>query len=193
MWARPSSPEDALERLVFPELASLQLVTGSPTEPRPLPLAGAVFAVHLFASARNDYTLAPFVTDPAGILQITRAACECLMDAAHDAGLMDHAGVGHCSARVEIRLWTGSDVQQAADARRHVWRRLLQGEDRLFRSLEELVAIYDHAPNARLSVSSRALRPIWDGSDPRPSYQYLIDRVAPTSYVASSVKPMSKE
>src|SRR6185437_9682831 len=54
-------------------------------------------------------------------------------------------------------------------ARRKVWRSLLRGEDRLFRSMDELLALYDRAPNARLTVGSPSLEPIWDGSNLRPS------------------------
>jgi hypothetical protein len=173
-------PEQTLDQLVFPELASIQLVTGPPSQLQPIPLGGVIFAVCLIARSKSDYTLAPFATDAAGLLTISREACECFVDADHDSGLMDYAGVGQCSPRVEIRLWSAAEVERAANARRRIWRKLLRGEDRLFQSIEELIAIYDRAPNARLSVSSPALRPIWNGSELRPSYQYIIDRVAPT-------------
>ena len=173
-------PEQTLDHLVFPELASIQLVTGLPSDPQPIPLAGVIFAVRLIARSKNDYTLAPFATDAAGVVTISRAACQCFVDADHDAGLMDYAGIDQCDPQVEIRPWSAAEVERAANARRQIWRRLLRGEDRLFQSIEELLAIYDHAPNARLTVSSPALRPFWNGSELRPSYQYVVDRVAPT-------------
>jgi len=168
-----------VDKLVFPELASIQLVTGSVATREPLPLAGVVFAVRLIARSKNDYTLAPLVSDATGVVAIAREVCECFVEANHASGLMDYSGVGQCSTRVEIRHLSGAEVERAAHARRKVWRSLLRGEDRLFRSMDELLALYDRAPNARLTVSSPSLEPIWDGSNLRPSYQYVIDRVAP--------------
>jgi len=169
-----------VNELIFPELASIQLVMRSAAGSEPLRLGGVVFAVRLIARSKNDYTLAPLVSDPTGVVTISREACECLVDADHDSGLMDYAGVGQCSSRVEIRHLSGAEVERAANARRKIWRGLLRGEDRIFRSIDELITLYDRAPNARLSVSSPPLRPTWNGSSLHPSYQYVIDRVAPT-------------
>lgn len=163
--------------MVFPEVATIQFVSGRP--PAPLRLAGVLCGVRLAARVKNDYNLGPFVSDAEGVVRITREACRAFVEAEHDAGLMDYAGVEQCGARVEIRALTGGEAADAARQRRTVWRALLRGEDRLFASIDELVALYEGAPNHRI-VAGAPLTPTWDGSESAPGYQYVVDRVAPT-------------
>jgi hypothetical protein len=162
--------------VVFPETATIQLVSGRPLSP--LPLAGVVCVVRLVARVKNDYRLGPFLSDAEGVVHITRAACQALVEAEHDSGLMDYAGVEQCDAQVEIRVLTGAEVKEAAGARRTVWRTLLRGEDRVFASIDALVASYAGAPNGRLTAGP-PLTPYWDGSNLAPYYAYVIDHVAP--------------
>ena len=162
----------------FPEAAEIQLMAGTPA--RPMRLSGVVFAVRLLARHKNDYVLAPFVSDADGVVRITGETCMALVDAEHDSGLMDYAGIDQCDPRVEIRPLTGAEVEKAAESRRTVWRRLLRGENRLFGSIEQLLAIYEQAPNTRADLRGQALRPLWDGSERQTSYQYLIGGAAPT-------------
>jgi hypothetical protein len=163
--------------VVFPEVATIRFVSGHP--PAPLCLAGVLCGVRLAARAKNDYHLGPFVSDAEGVVRITREACRAFVEAEHDVGLMDYAGVEQCDARVEIRALTGGEATNAARQRRTVWRALLRGEDRLFASIDELVAMYEGAPNHRIVVGS-PLTPTWDGSEPTPRYRYVVDGVAPT-------------
>ena len=135
--------------------------------------------MRLTALAKNDYQLGPFVSDAEGVVRITREACRAFVEAEHDSGLMDYAGVEQCDARVQILVLTGGEAETAARTRGTVWRTLLRGEDRLFASIEALVAIYAHAPNGRI-VAGPPLTPCWDGSDATPRYSYVIDHMAPT-------------
>ena len=162
----------------FPEIAEIQLMAGTPAQP--VALLGVVFSVRLLARQKNDYVLAPFASDADGVVRITREACQALVDADHDSGLMDYAGIDQCDPRVEIRPLTGAEVEKARASRRTVWRELLHGEDRLFGSMERLLAIYDHAPNARLDMRGPPLRALWDGSERHTTYHYVVDGVAPT-------------
>ena len=166
-----------MTHVVFPEIATVQLVSGRP--PVPLCLAGVVCAVRLTATAKNDYQLGPFVSDADGIVRITRDTCLAFVEAEHDSGLMDYAGVEQCDARVQIRVLTAAEAEEAARTRRTVWQSLLRGEDRVFPSIEALVATYAGAPNGRI-VAGPPLAPSWDGSDATPCYSYVIDHVAPT-------------
>jgi hypothetical protein len=75
-----------LGKLIFPELASIQLAIGIASSPQPLHLGGVIFGVRLIAQHKTDYTLAPFATDPTGIVRMSRDACHCLVDACHDTG-----------------------------------------------------------------------------------------------------------
>lgn len=168
----------------FPEIAEIQLMAGTP--PEPLALPGVVFAVRLLARRKNDYVLAPFTSDAAGVVRITREACSALVEAEHDSGLMDYVGIHDCNPRVEIRPLTYAEIERAKESRRTVWQELLRGEDRLFGSMERLLAIYDRASNAELDARTPPLRPFWDGTEQRPSYDYVVERVAPTSRVGAA-------
>ena len=163
-----------MNALVFPEEATIQLVQRTRAGDEPLALGGVVFAVRLRARHKNDYVLAPFVSDAEGTVRITREACECLVAAEHDSGLMDYAGVDQCSPEVEIWHLNEAETEAAADQRRRVWRQLLRGEDRLFASVAQLVTIYEAAPNRRLRAADTPVRAQWDGATPRPRYEYAI-------------------
>lgn len=162
----------------FPELAEIQLMAGSP--PQALALPGVVFAVRLLARHKNDYVLAPFTSDAAGVVRITREACSALVEAEHDSGLMDFAGIHDCDPRVEIRPLTHAEVEKARESRSTVWPQLLRGEDRLFGSMQRLLAIYDRAANGRLEPRTPPLRALWDGTEHQASYRYVVDLTAPT-------------
>jgi hypothetical protein len=168
-----------VERLVFPEEATIQLITGSAPDAKPLALAGLVFGVRLRARRKNDYELMPFTSDHQGRVRISTVACEAFVAAEHDSGLMDYAGVEQCSPVVEIRALSGPEVEAALQSRRGLWRQLLRGEDRLFGSLAELLDIYQLAPNARLRSGQPPLIVRWDGSDRRPEYRYAVPSLVP--------------
>lgn len=165
--------------IVFPELTTVQLVTGRVGELTPLPLPGVVFEARLRAREKSDYILVPFVSDSSGLVHITADRCAALVDAEHDSGLMDYAGLATCDPVAEVRHLSAPEVRKAADTRRGVWKRLLRGEDRLFFSIEELIAIYDQAPNARIRARDGTLYPRWDGSDSKRDFTYVADLVAP--------------
>jgi hypothetical protein len=169
-----------VDGLVFPEVATIQLVRDSAPNAQPFDLAGVVFRVRLRARHKNDYTLAPFVSDEHGSVRIAAVACEALVAAAHDSGLMDYAGVEQCWPNVEIRPLSVAEIEQALEARRRVWQHLLHGEDRLFASMAELLSVYERAANARLSGPAVPLVVRWDGSEVRPMYRYPLSDLAPT-------------
>jgi len=165
--------------IVFPELTTVQLATHHLGELIPLALPGVVFEARLRARAKNDYTLAPFVSDASGLVRITAERCLALVEADHDSGLMDYAGLAMCEPQAEVRHLTAAELRRAADTRRRVWKRLLRGEDRLFSSIEELVAIYENAPNARLRSRDGTLFPRWDAGHSKRDFTYVVDLVAP--------------
>ena len=168
-----------MDKLVFPERACIRIEIEDPAGRRPLELSGMVFSIRLTARQKSDYFLSPFVSDSSGLLWITREACEFLVQSEHDSGLMDYAGLEFCRSEVEIRHLNGEEIQKAAHSRRTVWRQLLRGEDRLFASIEDLVAVYERAPNANLG-KAQALRVRWDGTNPHPEYLYVVASAKPT-------------
>ena len=169
-----------MDRLVFPEEATIQLVRDSTPNARPFAVAGVVFGVRLRARQKNDYALQPFVSDARGCVRISRPACEALVAAEHDSGLMDYAGVEQCWPDVEIRALSVAEIEQVLEVRRHVWRQLLRGEDRLFASMADLLNVYERASNARLTGPAVPLVVRWDGSEPQPRYPYPASHSAPT-------------
>ena len=163
-----------MAELQFPDLAVVQLVLAGDSGPKPLELPGVVFEVHLFARRKNDYHLGPFFSDAGGQIQISTEACRYLVEAEHESSLMDYAGLAHCDPVVTIRHLSGEEVARAAESRRTAWRQLLRGERHLFRSIEELIALYEAAPNGLLEPGGQLLRVRWDGSESHPAYQYPV-------------------
>lgn len=161
--------------VIFPHRATVQLVDPGG---KSIHVGGALVLVRLFATQKNDYELGPFVTDEQGAVTIDRAACERFVVAEQDSGLMDYAGIGACSADVEIRLASPEEIARAATSRRTVWRELLRGEREIFGSMESLLALYEHATNHRLLGHRPVIVP-WNGASDSPSYSYVIERVAP--------------
>jgi len=161
--------------VVFPDLAKVQIVSRDGSF---VMLGDVVFFVRLFATQKNDYHLGPFASDERGLVTIDRAACDNLVAAVHESGLMDYSGIQLCRPEVEIRHLTHEEVERAANARRTIWRNLLRGEDVVFGSMDALLATYDRATNAGV-VGAAPIRALWDGSASEPSYTYVVDRVAP--------------
>ena len=123
--------------VIFPERAIVQLTRPSG---EPISVSGALFFVRLRAAQKNDYQLGPFSSDLHGRVTIDRERCARFVEAEHDSGLMDYAGIGQCSPEVEIRLASLDEIERAVNARRTVWRSLLRGEADIFGSIESLIA-----------------------------------------------------
>ena len=156
----------------------MQLVMRAPVA-EPVRLGGAVFFLRLFATQKNDYHLGPFVSNDQGAVTIDREMCEHFVAAEHESGLMDYAGIDQCREEIEIRLLRPDEISRVANSRRTVWRTLLGGEGEVFGSMAALLAVYDQASNSSL-ITREPLTCVWNGSEPNPSYVYLVDRVAPT-------------
>jgi hypothetical protein len=109
--------------LKIPDRVLVQLVD---SENKPVHLAGVVFEIHLFATRKNDFQLAPFVSDLGGTVTIGAAQMNALVLSEYDSGLMDHVAVEMCSTRIEIRLWSELQVNRALEAREKVWQSLLK-------------------------------------------------------------------
>jgi hypothetical protein len=120
--------------------ARLETVSGEPFR-----RADVLFGVHAAAQLKNDYWLGPYPTDENGVARISRDDLLADIEATHDSGLMDYAGIGTCAPVVEIMIWTAEGIRKALTARRETWRSLLKGEDRRWKSLAELIGLYERA------------------------------------------------
>jgi hypothetical protein len=166
-----------MRELIFPERARLQLV-GIDTRGRRIPLAlpGVVLGVQTFARYRNDYHLAPFFTDATGAVEMTEEVLRIFAAAELESAIMDYDRIDHAFPLVEIRVWTGEEVERAVEARGS-WG-LLGRETELWGSAEALIARLRASPNARLRVVPNAgfglVRDEWDGTGTPRDYELLV-------------------
>jgi hypothetical protein len=151
--------------LILPEKVVLRLVDSAAS---PVRVANVLFRVHTFSTRKNDFKLAPFVTNREGVATIRKA--ELLAEAAahYDSGLMDFDRIETCQPVVEIAPMDPSEIERALKARTDVWKNLLQGEIERWTSIEELRDVYRNAANGRVSLKS--FRACWDGSETEVEY-----------------------
>jgi hypothetical protein len=108
-------------------------------------IADVLIGVRAFAQNKNDYSLGPYATNADGLAHITRNDLQAEVEAAHDSGLMDHAGIAQCNPIVQLFVWSAEDIRKALGARHNVWPFLLRGERDRWGSMAELLALYDRA------------------------------------------------
>jgi hypothetical protein len=104
-----------------------------------------LIGVKAFARSKNDYSLGPYATSADGLARITRNDLQAEIEAAHDSGLMDYAGIAQCNPIVQLFVWSAEDIRKALSARHNVWSFLLRGERDRWGSTAELLALYDRA------------------------------------------------
>jgi hypothetical protein len=145
--------------LSIPERVTVCLLTSSG---EPFLCADILIQVHLFARHKNDFHLGPYPTNAEGIATFTPQDMQANVDATYDSGLMDYPPVGECSSRVEIAVFPPDAISRALEARTKVWTSLLRGEEKLWKSIEELRNLYRRAENATRGISILSPTPIHD-------------------------------
>ena len=165
----------SMSGLCFPDKLVLQLVD---SQRAPVPLANVIFGVHLFATRKNDFDLAPFFTNPDGMVTITRALFDSEVRSTYDTGLMDYAAVETCSPRIRICMWSQTQVNQALHARESIWADLLSGEKQRWSSIEELRSLYRTAQNNHLTATLDPpwITDSWDGRQSEYQYDFPVKR-----------------
>jgi hypothetical protein len=145
--------------LILPETVTLRLVDPAHN---PLHVANVLFVVHAFANYKSDFDLAPFASNVAGIVRISRQELLAEAQAHYDSGLMDYRPLEQCKQELEIRALEPDEIEEALDARTKIWTTLLRGESARWANIEELRHVYRSAVN--MSFSVQPLRTRWDGS-----------------------------
>jgi hypothetical protein len=151
--------------LILPEKVTLRLID---SECKPLHIANLLFVVHAFANYKNDFELAPFVSDADGIVTISRRELLAEADAHYDSGLMDYRRLEDCRQEVEIRALKPPEIERALNSRTTAWTTLLRGESDRWSNIEELRSVYRVAVNRSFSVQPVTTR--WDGSETEVEY-----------------------
>lgn len=81
---------------------------------------------------------------------------------------MDYASIEECDPKVEISVLTPEEIQRTIDARMRIWRRLLNGEEKRWSSIEQLIKLYQDAASQRIAAAP--LNALWDGG--RETYEH---------------------
>lgn len=140
----------------------------------PFAMARVLFRVQLFARAKDDFWLQPFVSDDRGLVTISKNDIEAGVAANFDSGLMDYCDVGTCFPMVEISLLSQDDIDRAIEARK-TWTDLLAGERARWTSVGQLLDVYRTANNRRLRISQFShIRDNWDEAAAEYSYDYFV-------------------
>jgi hypothetical protein len=88
--------------LILPETVTLRLVDPAHN---PLHLANVLFVVHAFANYKNDFDLAPFASNVAGVVRISRQELLAEAQAHYDSGLMDYAPWRNANRKLKYGHW----------------------------------------------------------------------------------------
>ena len=112
-----------------------------------------LFCIDTKARRKNPYRLGPYATDESGTVLITRELLDAEVNATLDSGLMDYVRIESGYPDVVIRLYSQHELERAIDARTNAWRSLLNGEDRRWRTLDELIDLYRRSQNHRFKIS----------------------------------------
>ncbi len=160
-----------MSNLLLPNRVAIQLVDRNKL---PLKMAGVLFRIHLFARARNDFTLQPFASDGEGIVTILKEELEAEVQANYDSGVMDCDHVSTCFPSVEIQLLSVEDIERAVKARK-IWKNLLAGERDRWISMDQLLDVYRNACNKELFYEqSQPIRAQLEKSGAEYFYVFLI-------------------
>lgn len=146
-----------LDKLIFPEIVTVRLI-GSSQQPFEKP--GVLLGIHIFARQKNDFFLAPFVTNAGGVVTITKKELLAEVSAHYDSGLMDYVEVEEAKTVVEIRLLSVEEIEKAIFSRTHVWKNLLRGERERWTSIDQLIDAYKNSSNA--FVTADTTKALWN-------------------------------
>jgi len=162
------------EELQLPELTQVQLLDLKET---PLKLAGVIVSIKATARRKNDYFLGPYWSNSSGFIEITKEDLLSAIDATHESGLMDYAGINQCSPKVKIAVLSRSSIDRIVNCRKTIWKSLLKGEKKRFQSVEDLISIYESSPNVEfvLKEEDQAIEAVWDGTEPVCRLQLKLD------------------
>ena len=171
--------------LILPEEVTIRLLSEDRT---PYRVPEVILGVYTSRCSKSNYRFGPFFSNADGIVTITRAMLDLEVKDHLSTALMDHGAIEDCAPEVTIRVWTALETTRAADARRTTWRILLDSEEPVYNSLEELIDRLVRAANARLGLRGEELHGSWDGSRSRLEYQYVVHQEPPAELTTATVR-----
>ena len=156
--------------LYLPKSVTIALKT---PEGNPLQLANVLLEIQTFATYKNNISLSPFATNHEGIARITNEEMRAEVSATYDSGLMDYTSIESAKDSVEIRLSSQTEIERAIDSRTNIWKRLLEGEKKRWKTIGDLISLYKSSANYLLNVPEElSLRPKIRDSWIRPDAEY---------------------
>ena len=159
---------------------SVTVVLKTP-EGNPLPLANVLLKIQTFATYKNDITLFPFATNHEGIAYITNEEMRAEADAAYDSDLMGTTAIESAYDLVEIRLSSQAEIERVISTRTKVWKSLLNGEQRRWKSIGDLISLYKSSNNHLLNIPEELsiqpkIRDSWIRPDAEYNYEIRVRR-----------------
>ena len=163
-----------MDELRLPSKVTIQVCD---IDGQPLREPDILFCIETKARRKNPYLLGPYATDESGIVVITRDLLDAEIDATLSSGLMDYSRIESGYPDILIRPYSQQEIDRAISARENVWRSLLEGEDRRWNTLDELINLYQRSKNHRYRnstapESSASARGAWTEED--AEYEYTV-------------------
>jgi hypothetical protein len=161
---------------------SVTVVLKTP-EGNPLPLANILLLIQTFATYKNDISLSPFATNQEGIAYITDQEMRAEATAAYDSDLMGTTAIESAHDSVEIRLSSQAEIERAISSRTKVWKSLLNGEKKRWKTIGELISLYKSSNNHLLDIPEELsirpkIRDSWIHPDAEYNYEIRVRRKA---------------
>ena len=104
------------------------------------PIAEIAIFIHVFAKTKNDYYLGPYFSNNDGLITIKKEEVEYEILATQDSGVMDYSSIEDAFSEVEICTYTQEQIDRMITTRKKVWTRLMKGEDKRWKTMNELLA-----------------------------------------------------
>ena len=158
-----------MARLCLPELVTVRLLSW---QSEPFRCADILVGVRTFARAKNDFHLGPFATNADGICTFTKQDLHAEAEAHYDTGLMDYRSIEDCYPLVELSLFSPEHISKALKARTEIWTCQLNGENKRWKSIEELISLYRRASAAIQTIDGYIpyIRGEW--AEPGANFEY---------------------
>jgi hypothetical protein len=138
----------------------------------PFCCADVLVRIRTFARYKNDFHLGPFATDSSGVCSITKQDMLAEERAHLDTGLMDYTGIGDCFSLAELLIYSEEEISRAIECRKKIWTSLLAGESKRWKSIEELITLYERALIVARTIIAGPMPMRVEWSEPAENREY---------------------
>jgi hypothetical protein len=151
------------DNLVLPNNLTIQM---NPSSKQNFTLDNILIYIKTKAIRKNDFYLGPYFSNKKGEISISKNDLENEVEATYDSGLMDYSSIESNFPEVEICIYTQEEINKHIESRSKYWTSLLKGEEKRWKSINELLEVLRNANNKNLLLndSNKKINAVLDGT-----------------------------